>query len=352
MTSTTPSADRPYLRIATEEAYAPPEMISLWREHLANDTIDDIGFTSLVGYFLNSPHPQPQAVVERLQDAGERRIADMDAAGIDHQVMALTAPGTQVLNADEGQRIARLANDKMAQAVAAHPTRLSALAAVSYEDPTAAVAELQRAVGELNLKGLILNSHIRGQYIDHPKFEPIVAAVADLDVPIYLHPTTPPNRMIEPFREAGLDGAVFGFGVETGLHLLRMITSGLFDRYPNLRVVVGHLGEALPFWLSRIDYMHAKQVAAKRYEATPPLRQQPSEYFKTNIWITTSGMNWEPAITFTRDVTGPDRVMYAMDYPYQYEADEVTAMDQLPLSDAEKKAFFEDIAREVFKLDF
>src|SRR5690625_5270499 len=145
MTSITPSADRPYLRIATEDSYAPPDMISLWRDHLANDTIDDIGFTSLVGYVLNSPHPQPQAVVERLQDAGERRIADMDAAGIDHQVMALTAPGTQVLNADEGQRIARLANDKMAQAVAAHPTRLSALAAVSYEDPTAAVAELQRA---------------------------------------------------------------------------------------------------------------------------------------------------------------------------------------------------------------
>jgi len=352
MTSSSTPAERPYLRIATEEAYAPPEMISLWREHLANDTIDDIGFTSLVGYFLNSPHPQPQAVVERLQDAGARRVADMDAAGIDHQIIALTAPGTQVLDAAEGQRIAALANDKMAQAVAEHPTRFSALAAVSYEDPDAAVAELQRAVGELGMKGLILNSHIRGQYIDHPKFEPIIEAVADLDVPIYLHPTTPPNRMIEPFREAGLDGAVFGFGVETGLHLLRMITSGMFDRHPNLRVVVGHLAEALPFWLSRIDYMHAKQVAAKRYEATPPLQQKPSEYFKSHIWITTSGMAWEPAIRFTREVTGPDRVMYAMDYPYQYEVSEVEAMDGLEMSEAEKKAFFEDIAREVFRLDF
>ncbi|MFD1718449.1 amidohydrolase family protein [Georgenia deserti] len=343
-------AERDYLRIATEEAYAPPEMIDLYRSHLAMDGVDDVGFTSLMGYFLGSEHPQPRAVVERLQDAGERRIEDMDAAGIDHQVLALTAPGTQILDAEEGARIARIANDRLAEACAARPDRFSALAAVSYEDPDAAVAELERAVGDLGLKGLILNSHIRGAYLDHPRFAPIVAAVEDLDVPLYLHPTTPPNRMIEPFHEAGLDGAVYGFGVETGLHLLRIITSGLLDRHPNLRVVVGHLGEALPFWLNRIDHMHAKQVAAGRYEATGPLRQKPSEYFRSNIWITTSGMPWEPAIMFTREVTGPDRVMYAMDYPYQYDAAEVAAMDALAMPAADKRDFFENTAREVFRL--
>lgn len=345
-------AARPYLRIATEEAWAPPELIALFRRHLAEGTIEDVGFSSLMGYFLGSSHPQPKAVVARLQDAAEARIADMDATGIDHQVLALTAPGTQVLDAVEGVGIARLANDRLSAIVHAHPSRFSALAAVSYEDVDAAILEVRRAVTELGLKGLILNDHIRGAYIDHPRFAPLLATLEELDVPLYLHPNTPPDAMIAPYREAGLDGAVHGFGASAGLHLLRIITSGLLDRHPRLRVVVGHLGEGLPFWLHRIDHMHAKQVASGRYEAIKPLRQAPSEYFSTQIWLTTSGMPWEPAILFTRDVIGADRVMYAMDYPYQFDPAEVDAQDALPISALEKAEFFEGIARRVFALDF
>lgn len=348
----TPVESRPYLRIATEEAWAPPEMFDLYRRHLADGTIGDIGFHSLVGYFLGSSHPQPRAVVQRLQDAAERRIADMDASGIDHQVLALTAPGTQVLDAGEGIAVARLANDRLSEICRANPTRFSALAAVSYEDVEAAVTEVRRAVTELGLKGLILNDHIRGSHIDDPRFAPLLAELEALDVPLYLHPNTPPDSMIQPYREAGLDGAVYGFGASAGLHLLRIITSGVLDRHPNLRLVVGHLGEGLPFWLHRIDHMHAKQVASGRYEQIQPLRQRPSEYFSTNIWLTTSGMPWTPAIMFTRDVVGADRVMYAMDYPYQFDAAEVAAQDALPISDEEKAAFFELIARRVFALDF
>lgn len=345
-----PSA--PYRRIATEEAWAPPETIALYREHLRRGDLDDIGFGSMMGYFLTSPHPQPRSVVERLQDAAERRIADMDATGIDHQVIALTSPGTQVLPPDEAVAMARLANDRLAAACAAHPDRFSGLAAVSYTDADTDVAELQRAVGELGLKGVILNDHVRGGHLDDPRFAPLLRAVEELDVPLYLHPNTPSNAMIGPYREAGLDGAILGFGASAGLHLLRIITSGVFDRHPRLRLVVGHLGEALPFWLHRIDHMHAKQVAAGRYETIRPLAQRPSEYFRSHIWITTSGMPWEPAILFTREVTGPDRVMYAMDYPYQYEASEVAAQDALPLSDAELADFFEHTARRVFDLTF
>lgn len=349
MTQTT---DRPYLRIATEEAWAPPEIITLYRRHLAEGTIEDIGFASLMGYFLGSSHPQPQSVVTRLQDAAEARIADMDATGIDHQVLALTAPGTQVLDAAEGIAIARLANDRLSSIVQAHPSRFSALAAVSYEDVDAAVSELRRGVSELGLKGLILNDHIRGGYIDHPRFAPLLAELEALDVPIYLHPNTPPDSMITPYREAGLDGAVHGFGASAGLHLLRIITSGVLDRHPRLRVVVGHLGEGLPFWLHRIDHMHAKQVASGRYESIKPLRQAPSAYFSSQIWLTTSGMPWASAILFTRDVVGTDRVMYAMDYPYQFDIAEVDAQDALPISPKEKADFFEGIARRVFALDF
>jgi 5-carboxyvanillate decarboxylase len=343
---------RPHLRIATEEAWAPPELIALYRRHLSDRTIADTGFSSLMGYFLGSEHPQPQSVVERLQDAAERRLSDMDATGIDHQVLALTAPGTQVLDAAEGTSIARLANDRLAEITRAHPTRFSALAAVSYEDVDAAVSELRRAVTELGLKGLILNDHIRGGYIDAPRYAPLLGALEDLDVPLYLHPSTPPDRMIGPYHEAGLDGAVHGFGASAGLHLLRIVTSGVLDRHPRLRVVVGHLGEGLPFWLHRIDHMHAKQVASGRYEAIKPLKHAPSDYFSSQIWLTTSGMPWAPAIMFTREVIGADRVMYAMDYPYQYDIAEVDAQEALPISDAEKADFFERTARKVFALDF
>jgi 5-carboxyvanillate decarboxylase len=340
-----------YLRIATEEAYAPPEMFELYRKLLRDGTNENIGFNVFEGYLLNNTDPWPRSIVERIQDLGERRLADMDATGIDHQILSLTSPGTQVLGVEDAKRIATIANDNIAQACRDHPTRYSGLAAVGFDDADSAVAELHRAITGLGLKGLICNSHINGNYLDDPRYFPILEALQDLDVPLYLHPNLPNNRMIGPLTEAGLDGAIFGFGVETGMHLLRIITSGLLDRLPRLKIVVGHLGEALPFWLSRIDFMHAGQVRTKRYEAIKPLELAPSEYFKRNIWLTTSGMAWEPAITFSRNAVGADRVMYAMDYPYQYQADEVRTQDALPYSAAEKKAFFETIARDVFKLD-
>lgn len=340
---------RPYLRIATEEAYAPEELFVEYRRLLREDRVDT-GFRSLMGYFLTSEHPQPRSVIERITNLGDRRIADMDSAGIDHQILSLTSPGTQVLDAGLAREMATLANDRIADAVRAHPDRFSGLAAVGFEDAPSAVAELDRAIGTLGLKGLIANSHVKGTYLDAPQYVPILERAAELDVPVYLHPQTLPDDAIRPYFEAGLDGAVWGFAAETGLHLLRMITSGLFDRIPNLRVVVGHLGEGLPYWLHRIDHMHAKQVASGRYAAIKPLQQAPSEYLRTHIWLTTSGMPWEPAITFARRVIGADRVMYAMDYPYQYEHDEVAEMESLPYSDSERAAFFQTIAERVFRL--
>lgn len=347
-----PSATPGYLRIATEEAYALPEMYELFRRQLEDGSVDDVGFRSLVGHYALNPGDHPRSVLRKLQDAGEQRLADMDRAGIDHQVMALTAPGTQMMGAADARRMAAMANDRLAEACALHPDRFSALAAVGYQDPATAVPELRRAVKDLGLKGLILNSHIGGEYVDHPRFFPILEEAAALDVPVYLHPTAPPDSMIRPFIESGLDGSIYGFGVDAGLHLLRMITSGIFDRLPQLKLVVGHLGEAIPFWLNRIDNRYDKQIGSGRYEFLKPLELKPSEYFQRNIWITTSGMPWEPAIMFCREVLGRDRVMYAMDYPYQYDIDEVAIQDRLPMSTLDKRAFFETIARSVFKLDF
>ncbi len=336
-------------RIATEEAFAPAELLGLYRR-LLHDGRGDKGFESLWGFYLGSTAERPRSVVRKLADLGAERLADMDAAGIDHQVLALTAPGTNVLDPATARSMATLANDVAAQAVRDHPDRYTALAAVALQDPDSAVAELERAVTRLGMCGVIVNSHVQGAYLDDQRFWPVLEAAELLDVPVYLHPNTPNDRMVEPLYEAGLDGAIFGFAVETGMHLLRIITSGVFDRYPRLRLVVGHLGEALPFWLPRIDHFHAAQVASGRYPAMKALQLRPSDYLRRNVWYTTSGMAWQPGIMFVRDVVGADRVLYAMDYPYQYVPDEVRVQDELPLDADAMHEFYEGIATRVFHL--
>jgi len=341
---------RGYLRIATEEAFAPPELVALWRNLLDRGTSDDPGFVSLVGFYTAARSERAKFVFDRLQDLGELRLADMDATGIDRQIVSITAPGPQILARDEAVAIATLANDRLADACRRHPDRFSGLTTIAPQDPEAAAKEIERAHRDLGFKGAIINSHTQGEYLDNPKFWPIFEAAEAFGTPIYLHPNTPPKNMIGPLLEAGLDGAIYGFAVETGMHLLRLITAGVFDRFPALKLVVGHLGEALPFWLYRLDYMHAATVRAGRYESMKPIRRKPSDYLRDNVWVTTSGMAWAPAILFCRDVLGPDRVLYAMDYPYEYVLDEVIAQDNLPLSPAELKAFFQTNAEHVFGL--
>ncbi len=339
-----------YLRIATEEAFAPADMLARYRKALTERTFDDPGFESLMGYFLFNDSPKTRDVVARLADLGDRRLADMDAAGIDRQLLSLTAPGVQVFDGPTAVALAEAYNDEVADAVRRHPERFSALAAVAPQEPERAARELERAVTKLGLKGAIINSHTRGEYLDDRKFWPIFEAADALDVPVYIHPQTPPRNMIGPLLESGLDGAIYGFAVETGMHLLRVIMSGAFDRFPRLRLVVGHLGEGIPFWLFRVDHFHAGIVKTQRYANVRPLEKKPSDYMRENIYVTTSGMAWEPAIMYTRSVLGADRVLYAMDYPYQYVPEEVAVTDELPIGEDEKKALYQTNAERVFRL--
>jgi 2,3-dihydroxybenzoate decarboxylase len=339
-----------YRRIATEEAFITPELHQMYRELIASGGVDDPGFNSLIGYYLGSTSERARNVSERLQDLGDRRIADMDATGIDMQIISLTSPGVQVLKTDAAVAMARLANDQLAEAIRRHPTRFAGLVAIAPQDPAEAAKEIERGVTRLGMKGVIINSHTQGEYLDNPKFWPIFEAAEALGAPVYLHPNTPPPKMIDPFLESGLDGAIYGFAVETGLHALRIITSGVFDRFPKMNMILGHLGEALPFWMFRLDYMHRGTVMSKRYDFMKPLQKKISDYLRENIHYTTSGMAWEPAISFTQSVVGMDRVMYAMDYPYEYVADEVRTQDALPISDDDKKKFYQTTAERVFKL--
>jgi 2,3-dihydroxybenzoate decarboxylase len=340
----------PYTRIATEEAWAPPDLLERYRKLLSDHSSFDPGFESLMGYFLLNGSERTDTIVQRLQDLGSRRLADMDATGIGRQILALTAPGLQVFSADTAVGLATEYNDMLADAVGRYPDRYSGLAAVAPQNPAAAAAELERAVTRHGLRGAIINSHTQGEYLDDEKFWDIFAAAEALDVPVYIHPQTPPPTMIEPFLESGLDGAIYGFAVETGLHLLRLIVSGLFDSFPKLRVVVGHLGEGIPYWLFRVDFFHRGIVQTGRYRNFKKLKLKPSDYMRRNVYVTTSGMAWEPPIMYARSVLGPERVLYAMDYPYQYVADEVAVTDNLPLSVEEKTALYQSNAERVFGL--
>jgi 5-carboxyvanillate decarboxylase len=341
--------DRGYLRIATEEAFATREQIDVYLRMVKDGTADK-GMVSLWGFYGRSPSERATKILERLLDLGEQRIRHMDETGIDKAVLALTSPGAQpLLDLEEAKNIARRANDFLAEQVAARPDRYVGMTTVAPQDPAWSAAEIARGAG-LGFKGVQINSHTQGEYLDEPKFDPIFRALADTGQPLYIHPATPPDSMIGPMLEAGLDGAIFGFGVDTGMHLLRLITAGIFDRYPDLQIMVGHAGEALPYWAYRLDYMHQAGVRSKRYARMKPLKKTILEYLRSNVLVTTSGMAWAPAILFLQQVLGEDRVMYAMDYPYQYEADEVRTHDLLDIPIETKRKLMQTNAERWFKL--
>lgn len=339
----------PYKRIATEEAFATEEQFALFRK-LLDSGYDDPGFQSLWGFYLTSEAQRPRDIRAKLIDLDAQRIADMDATGIDVQILSLTSPGVNVLEADEARALSVSANDELAEAIKRHPTRFAGLAAFAPQDPAHAAKEIERGITKLGLNGAIFNGHTRDVYLDDPKFWAIFEACEALDTPIYLHPNGPSRGLIQPMLERGLDGAIFGFGVDTALHTLRLIVAGLFDRFPKLKLVLGHLGEALPFWLFRLDYMHRAGVMSNRYESMKPLKRKISEYMRENVYVTTSGMASPPSIKLCQEVLGEDHVLYAMDYPYEFVADEVVIQDNLQVSPEVKQKFFQTNAERLFKL--
>ncbi len=208
------------MRIAAEEAWAPPEILARYRKLLEEKPESwDPGFRSLWGFFLGST-PRATSLVARIQDMGAQRLADMDSCGIARQIVFLTAPGVQVFDAGTAVALTRECNDQLSQEIKKHPERYAGLAAIAPQDPANAVKELQRAVA-LGMKGAVINSHTQGEYLDDPKYWEIFEAAQALDVPLYLHPNTPPPAMIGPFLPRGLEGAIYGFAVETALHMLR-----------------------------------------------------------------------------------------------------------------------------------
>ena len=278
-----------------------------------------------------------QRLDEALRDLDKARLADMDAAGIDLQVVSHVQPAAQGVPGDAGVTAARQANDYLAAALARHPDRLAGFATLPTASPQAAAGELKRAVGELGFVGGLLNSTLGtdGAFLDDPRFDPLLACFESLDVPLYLHPAPPPAALrsvlfdgLAPAVAGALATNSWGWHAEAGLHALRMVVSGVFDRHPGLRLIIGHCGEMIPFMLARIDQMMPPSVTG--------LGAPVSEYFLRHVWVTTSGMFSLPPVLCAIAVFGVDRVLFSVDYPFGAHADGRAMLDALPLSPADK----------------
>lgn len=304
--------------IAVEEAWACREWVEAMRElprhGIEADEVAAFHALSQIG-----------DIHARLLDM-DLRLETMDRHGVDMHLLSLTSPGVQSFAPDVAVRMARFTNDRLAEIVHRHPKRYGALASVPPQDVAGAVAEIKRARRELGLHGIMINSHTRGEYLDDRKYWPIFEAAVASGAAVYIHPRAPNPQMAPLFRDYALWGAIYGFGADTGLHLIRLISSGVFDEYPELKVVVGHMGEGLPYWFYRIDHMHSNIVNLAKMSARPVLKQAPSQYFRSNISITTSGVNWHEALMFAHRTVGADSIMFAIDYPYERTEDAVDFM--------------------------
>jgi 5-carboxyvanillate decarboxylase len=334
------TAARDWRRVAVEEAFSLPEQMDLFRGLLKTSLYDPDLY---LAQFQVSRDP----LRRRLLDLEQERLAIMDANGVAMHVLSLTSTGVQAFDADTGSALATLANDRLAEVIARHPQRFAGLASFAPQDPGRAVKEIERAITRLKLNGLIVNSHTNGEYLSERKYWPILEAIAGLRASLYIHPRAPGPAMAAAYRPEHLEHGIFGYQAETGLHGLRLIMSGVFDQFPTLKVILGHMGEGLPFWLYRIDHNFLR---TRPFMERTPLKQAPGDYFRQNFMVTTSGVNWHPPLKFCLEVLSADNVMWAIDYPYEQTEEAVEFMNTAPIPDADKEKVFHANAERVFRI--
>jgi predicted TIM-barrel fold metal-dependent hydrolase len=298
-------------------------------------------------------HAYSKDIERRLLDT-ETHLAEMDRAGIDFCILSLTSPGVQsVPDRQDAIDLARSVNDELGATVRRHPDRLSGFAAVAMQDPTAAAAELERAVGEYGFKGALINGYTNmgddAQYLDDPALREFWAKAAALDVPVYLHPREPlptQRRAIQGYPE--LVGSAWAFGYETGSHAVRLILSGLFDEFPNLQLVLGHLGEGLPYLLPRLQHRMDEQ---REGEVGNKARHRPSYYFARNFNITTSGHFHTRQMQAALEQIGVENVLFSVDYPYEQMDEASRWFDDMALGREDKYRIGRANAARLLKLD-
>jgi gamma-resorcylate decarboxylase len=286
------------------------------------------------------PYVNPQQMIEigrQLLDVADERLGEMDAAGIGYSLLSLTAPGLQaVTDPAEAVTLARQVNDALAEIVAASPTRYGGMATLPLQDPQAAIAELERCTTQLRFPGVMVNGFTdtpdgKGWYYDHERYLPFWERAESLGVPVYLHPRNPLPANAGIYEgHPELMGAVWEFTVETATHALRLFTSGLFDRFPDLKLILGHFGETLPPFMWRIE--HRLNAMGDRIKTKKPLR----EYLQKNLYVTTSGNFHTPALYNALTELGVEHVLFSSDYPYESMREAAEWFDNADISESDR----------------
>ncbi len=326
-----------YLISIFQKKYPVPEVVQEEAESLAQ-------VAPMLPDFLNPPLFDMMG--KQLCDLGTVRLEDMDKHGIETQVLSLFQPGVQVFESSTATMLAKEYNDRLFAAANEHPKRFIGLAAIAPQNPAMAADELERAVTDLGFKGAIISSHTKGEFLDDKKYWVIFERAQKLNVPIYLHPRGPLPDMIKPYAAyPQLASAVWGFAADTSLHALRLILSGLFDEFPRLKIILGHLGETIPFMLARIDNRWSKFTAHSK------LKKLPGHYFRDNFRVSTSGMNEDPVVLkAVIDILGSDNVLFATDYPFEDTGQAVNFIDNAPISENDRAKICHLNAEKVFSL--
>jgi uncharacterized protein len=287
-------------------------------------------------------------LAEALLDLGDKRLAAMDEAGIDVQVVSLTSPGAEMSDPADAIVLAREANDYAAEAIKKHPTRFAAFAAVPTSSPDKAAQELETRVKQGGFRGVIFNGHTRGRYLDDKFFWPILECAENLDVPMHIHPALPPKAVIDvsfagfsPEVSGTFAGSAWGWHIETAIHVVRLILGGAFDRFPKLQIVIGHLGEALTFMLPRLDVLTP---------AMTKLKYPVSHYLRHNAHYSISGFNYPAAFLDLLLEIGVERIMFSADHPFQSMPKARAFLEQLPVSTADRERIAHGNAEKLFKL--
>ncbi|KAK4243671.1 hypothetical protein C7999DRAFT_44567 [Corynascus novoguineensis] len=342
--------------IAIEEAVLNPAGLS-WITESAPLFNPGQGSSSSSSPSTTSPS---QRLNQRLIDIHDERLALMDAHGVEYMLLSLTSPGAQgEPDPAKARFLAAQANDWLATQVAQNPAQFGAFAAVSMHNAEDAVAEATRAVRQLGMFGVMVNDYqvvseggnSEGKkYYDEAEFRPFWKAIEELGVPVYFHPRYPPAKDLEPGTRYGdrkhILGAAVQFHLDLSLHLYALCSSGVFDEFPNVQVVVGHLGEGMPFNLWRADHWYNKPVK----KATRPSKQDYGYYFRHNISVTTSGNFNTPALKFCIEQIGPERCLYSIDYPYDSIAEAQEWWLGVDLPEQHKKLVARENAIKMFKL--
>lgn len=285
-------------------------------------------------------------LMKRMEDLGAVRIKEMDEAGIDLQVISHGPPGAQGLRGDVAVAWTAAANDRLHAAIKLHPARFAGFASLPTDDPDAAADELQRAVEQLGFKGGILHSLTQGPFLDDKRYWPIFARAAALDVPLYIHPADPLPAVVKAYygdyakTHPMFIRAAWGFTFEAGTQAMRLVLSGVFEAYPGLKLILGHLGETIPYALARIDEALSRDTPMKNFR----------EVFTSHFYVTTSGFFSDPALQCCIQELGLDRIMFSVDWPFASNVKGVEWLRKTPLSDADREKLASGNAKRLLKL--